>query len=241
MASAEPWWVPALAVLEVRSIVGGATTKPSFQHGGEVRVRERPGATADVELGPATDDPDVRREPLVVGPGRRADGVLADELDLDVVTVPAVDDVDAEPAEQDVVTGPPSRTSFPSLPTSTSLPSPPLAVNWIAGRQGRGLHHVVAGERVDREAVGGALGTGDVHLGGEAERRDAGRIAGHDDDVVAVGALHDDVVDRSVAGAAEGSQVGVHLDHVGTTEIVDHDRVGTAQGRGRCPPRRRGP
>ncbi len=82
-----------------------------------------------------------------------------------------------------------------------------------AGRQARGVHHVVAGQGVDRQPVVGGLGARDVHLGGQAEHGDAARVAGDGDHVVAVGAVDDDGVGLAVARAAarRAGQVEVDL------------------------------
>ncbi len=134
--------------------------------------------------------------------------------------------------------GPPSRMSWPGPPIRTSSPAPPSRVSLPcaadqdvvavaavggeldrAGRQARGLDHVVAGQGVDDQPVVGRLGAGDVHLGGQAEHRDAARVAGDADDVVAVGAVDDDGVGRAVAGAAAGVPARLRLTSV--TSVPD--------------------
>ena len=115
-------------------------------------------------------------------------------------------------------------------------------MSWIAaGAQAGRLDHVVAGQRVDREAVVGCFGGGDVHLGGEADDGHAAGIAEHLGDVVAVGGLDDDVVRLGVASTAAdgGGQVEVELGHVGAGQVVDDGGVGAAEGVEVDAPRRR--
>jgi len=57
---------------------------------------------------------------------------VGDELDLDVVAVPTVDDVVARTPRSTSSPAPPVSTSSPSLPMRMSSPSPPLPTNWIA-------------------------------------------------------------------------------------------------------------
>src|SRR5687768_9243151 len=109
---------------------------------------------------------------------------------------------------------PPSSTSLPSPPMSTSAPKPPSAVNWMAFSQ----------------PVIGRFRPGDVDLGREAQHRGPGRVADGQDDVVVVRAHDDDVVRLRVARPAGGGKVEVRLDEVRPAEVVDHDRVGAAQG-----------
>src|SRR5690606_35972169 len=97
-------------------------------------------------------------------------------------------------------------------------------------RQGRGIHHVVAGKEVEDKAVVGGLGAADVHLGGQAEHRRAADGAVHQDDVVAVGAVDDHGIRLGIADAVGRREVDVDLGHVGAGQVVHHDRVRTAEG-----------
>src|SRR5262249_31700890 len=60
----------------------------------------------------------------------------------------------------------------------------------------------------------------------------AARVPGHQDHVVAVGALHGDAVGRAVAHARAGNagQVEVDLGQVGAAQVVDGDLVRAALG-----------
>ena len=75
--------------------VGGSGRRGGPNELRQIGAGERPLLAADVEDGLAVDDAGVLRQPLLAGRGRRGDGVEADELDLDVVAVAAVEDVDA--------------------------------------------------------------------------------------------------------------------------------------------------
>src|SRR5262249_43192977 len=94
--------------------------------------------------------------------------------------------------------------------------------------QGGRVHRVVPGQAVDRQLVRG-LGPGDADAGGQAEHRDAGRVARHDGGVVADGAVDDHGIRRPVAGAG-GREADVDVGHVRAGQVVDGDRVGPAQG-----------
>ena len=131
--------------------------------------------------------------------------------------------------------GPPSRMSCPGPPIRTSSPGAAeervvagtadqhvVAVAAVrreldrAGRQARGVHHVVAGQGVDDQAVVGRLGAGDMHPGGQTQNVSAAGVAGDRDRVVAGGAVDDDGVGLAVADAAAGRarEVEVHAGDV---------------------------
>ncbi len=114
-----------------------------------------------------------------------------------------------------------------------SSPAPPSTVSLItlAGTVGRG-DAVVAAQGVDDQAVVGALGVGDVHLGRQPDDGDRGAGAEDVDDVVAVGAVDDHGVRQGIpCGAADDTgEVRVDLDHVGTGQVVHRGGVGPAQG-----------
>ncbi len=125
-----------------------------------------------------------------------------DELDLDVVAVAAVDDVGAAAAEEHVVAG-----AAQQHVVAVAADEDVVALAAVGGEldrpclQAGGLDHVVAAEGVDRQPVVGGLGAGHVHLGGQPEDRRAGGVAGHQDDVVTVGGVDDDVVGLAIAPA----------------------------------------
>ncbi len=100
-----------------------------------------------------------------------------------------------------------------------------------ACRQGRGRDPVVAAKALDDEAIVGALGTGDIHLGRKTEHGNAGAGAEDVDDVVTVGAVDTDSVGRAIAcrTANRAGEADVHLRHVGATEVVDDDVVGATE------------
>ena len=91
---------------------------------------------------------------------------------------------------------------------------------------------VVAREGVDRELVVRRFDPRDVHRGGQARDRDAGRRAGNHDPVGTARAVDDDGVGLAVAGAAAGRarQVEVHAGDAGAGQVVDGEGVGAAQG-----------
>ena len=158
------------------------------------------------------------------------------------------------------------RHVVPAPPITASLPSPPLTRSSpcaaddrvVAGaaidgqRHGAGNHcrsidHVVAGAAVDGQLVGGIL-MADDDAGGGAEDPDAAiEVAGVEgkqpDRVVAGGAIGRHRVDLTVADAAaeRACKVDQHSDslEIGPGDIVDHDVVGAARGRGRRSARRR--
>ncbi len=124
--------------------------------------------------------------------------VLADgnsTLDHDVVAKAAVEDVEAGPPIRTSSPAWPRRVSAPSPPIRTSLPSPPSSVSWIAATDSPEASTTSSPARaltVRRSLAASAAG--DVHLGGQAEDGGAGRVANDQDDVVAAGAVDDDVV-----------------------------------------------
>src|SRR6185436_6461142 len=69
------------------------------------------------------------------------------------------------------------------------------------GSQPGGIDDVVTEQGIDGEFVG-ELCKDNVDLGGQAEDRDAGRVANHDNSIVAVSAIDDDGVDRAVGASA---------------------------------------
>ena len=91
---------------------------------------------------------------------------------------------------------------------------------------------VVAREGVDRELVARPIASRDVHRGGQARDRDAGRRARNLDLVGVVGAVDDHGVGLAVAGprACSTGQVEVELGDAGAGQVVDGDGVGAAQG-----------
>ena len=88
----------------------------------------------------------------MLSPGAAVEDVDAGAADQHVVAVAAEQHVVAVAADQDVVA---------VAAVGGELDR--------AGRQARGLDHVVAGQGVDRQPVVGGLGAGDVDLGGQAE------------------------------------------------------------------------
>ena len=147
--------------------------------------------------------------------------------------------------------GPPSRTSWPGPPIRTSSPGAAeegvvagaadqhvVAVAAVlrqldrGGGQPRSVHHVVAGQRVDDQAVVGRLGAGDVHPGSQTQDVRVAGVAGDRNGVVAGGAVDDDGVGLAVADAAAGRarEVEVHVGDAGAGQVVDGDGVGAAEG-----------
>ena len=128
---------------------------------------------------------------------------------------------------------PPLMRSLPGLPMRTSLPSPPFRVRPIDIRlETTRVDRVVAREGVDRELVDRRFAPGDVHRGGQARDRDAGRRSGNHDPVGIGRAVDDDGVGLPVAGADAGRrrEVEVDLGDAGAGQVVDGDCVGAAQG-----------
>src|SRR5262245_59522005 len=138
-------------------------------------------------------------------------------LDQDVVTGPAVEDVLPRPADQHVVAGAADQGVVPRAADQFVV-----AVTAVhreldrVGRQAGSSHHVITGQGFDGDLIIGGLGTGDVHLGGQALDGNAALVAADHDHVVAAGAVDDDGVRGAVAGAAPGGrrQVDVDLGHV---------------------------
>src|SRR5262249_8713341 len=88
---------------------------------------------------------------------------------------------------------------------------------------------VVAAAAVDDELVDG-LEASNVGYRGEAGDRGRSAVRRRVDDVITLSALHDHLVDGTVAGtgAGGGGEVHVHLRDVGGGEIVHGDAVGAA-------------
>ena len=119
----------------------------------------------------------------------------------------------------------------PWRPRSCRFRSPPSSrqgdrLSREVGRRDR----VVAVETVDGERVDRVLVL-DRHPRGQAGQRDARGVSAHVDGVVALGAVDDDAVGRAVAGdaAERAGEVGVDGADIGAGEVVDRDRVGTAE------------
>ena len=81
-----------------------------------------------------------------------------------------------------------------------------------AGREARGVDGVVAGQGVDGELIGVALGAGDVHDGGESADLSRRRCLPATTMLsLPAGAVDDDAVDRAVADAAAGGRARSRL------------------------------
>ena len=103
---------------------------------------------ADVEHGLAVDDARVLLQPLLVGDGRRGHGVVADELDDDVVAATAVEHVDAGAADEHVVAGA-AEQDVVAVAADQHVVARSAVERELdrAGGQARGFDDVVAGEQ----------------------------------------------------------------------------------------------
>src|SRR5262245_54109032 len=152
-------------------------------------------------------------------------------LDHDIVAGSTIEDVYPRPTDQDIVAG----TAGEHIVASTA-DQDIITVSAVcrqldrAGRQARGLYHVIPSQGVDRQPVVHSLGTSDVHSGHQAKN---GHTAGVPEDlgnVIAVSAGDDDVVRLAITGAASRRQIQVDLRDIGARQVVDHDIVSSAQG-----------
>src|SRR5262249_6664282 len=154
-------------------------------------------------------------------------------LDQDIVTGPTVENILPRSADEDVVARP-TRQGVVAGTADEDIVAVAAICDELdrAGRQPRSIHHVIAGQGVDRQLVVGSLRALDVHLCCQAQHGHAAGVASHHGDVVAAGAVDDDAVGGTVAGAAAGRglQVQVDLVDVGAGQVVDGDGVGAAQG-----------
>ena len=141
------------------------------------------------------------------------------------------------PPSMTSVPGPPSRTSSPAPPSSVSLPAPPIRTSSpsppssvsrsaFAASAG-GVDDVVAGQRVDRQAVAAGDRAGDVDARGEAEDL-RGRAACRRPTTTSspLVALTIDVVGRVVVAAERRAST---RGEVGAGQVVDGERVGAAE------------
>jgi hypothetical protein len=111
----------------------------------------------------------------VLQPALPLDSILND----DVITGPAVEDVQPRPAEQNVVTRAAkqhivARAADQHVVPITSVRGEQDGV----GGQARSLHNVVTAQRMEDQPIIVPFGAGDVHLGGQAKHGDAGGIDG---------------------------------------------------------------
>src|SRR5262245_27515059 len=111
--------------------------------------------------------------------GRGPSARPARSLAYDVVAGPAVEGVLPRPADQEVVPAAAEEDVVPLAPDQ-----PVVAVAAVlrqpdrVGREARGVHRVVAAQRVDREPVVRRLCAGDVYPGAQPEDGNAARAPG---------------------------------------------------------------
>src|SRR5262249_31032960 len=152
-------------------------------------------------------------------------------LNHGVVAGPAVEDVLARSANEHIVAG-----LAVERVVAVAAEEDVVAVAAVGGeldrarRKAAGLDDVVAIESVDREAIVGGFGAGDIDQ--RRQPRDGGRAgsAGDADHIVAVRAFHNDVVRGAIACAAGEGGVQVDLGHARAGEIVNRDLVRAAEG-----------
>ena len=208
VGAAEGVEVDALDVVEVHRHVGDVAEEPDAPAvGGDVDVLGDVGAVEQhrVEAGLAL-------ERVVVVARVPDERVVAGAHEGGVVAVAAVEQVVALAAEEQVLAEAAVHRELDAV-----------------GFQRRGVHDVVAAQRVEGQPVVGLLLEEDVDRGLEAEDVDPAGVAGGTEHVVAVGAVDGDRVGRAVAAAVRPAQVEAGLRHVGAAEVADDDVVGAAE------------
>jgi len=97
-----------------------------------------------------------------------------------------------------------------------------------AGREPARVDEVRFPERIQGQPVVSRFRADDLHVRGQAESRDEGRIADDAEGVDAVGAGREDRVGLGVAESARAPEIDADLLHVGSAEIAHVDGVGAA-------------
>src|SRR5262249_8407444 len=144
-----------------------------------------------------------------------------------------VEDVAPSTADQDVISGSADQDIVSWAPDQNIIAiAAVLGELDRAGGQPGSVHHVVAAQGIDDQAIVDRLGAGDGTPRGQPLDTAAPRVTAHQNQVVAAGAVDDDGIRLAVTNAAAGRarQIDVDLRHVGARQVVDGDRIGAAEG-----------